>query len=87
MNSNCHRIVLVTSLLLMALAAPAQTEPNTEFDILPRSTAEQEFPDYIQYLVDVAEPRTAKEQAADADVKRKFGDALVIFNSTYNYLL
>ena len=78
MKFNCHLISLLTSLSLMASAASAQTEPNTEFEILPRPTAEQEFPGYIEYLVDVAEPRTSDERAADAGVKRKFGDALVI---------
>ena len=62
----------------MASAASAQTEPNTEFEILPRPTAEQGFPGYIEYLVDVAEPRTADERAADAGVKRKFRNAMVI---------
>jgi hypothetical protein len=75
--SNYH-IGLVASLPLMASAVFAQTEPNIEFDILPRPTAEQEFAEYIEYLVEVAEPRTVEERAADADVKRKFGDAMVI---------
>ena len=78
MKLNYYRIGLVASLPLMAAAAYAQTEPNTEFEILPRPTAEQEFPEYIGYLVEVAEPRTAKERAADADVKRKFRKAMVI---------
>ena len=78
MKSNCYLISLLTSLSLMASAASAQTEPNTEFEILPRPTAEQEFPGYIEYLVDVAEPRTADERAADAGVKRKFRNAMVI---------
>ena len=66
-------------LILIASASGfAQTEPNTEFDIIPRPTDEKDFPEYIQYLVDVAEPRTAEERAADADVKRKYRDALVI---------
>jgi membrane dipeptidase len=51
---------------------------QTEFEMKPRPTDEKEFPEYIQYLVDVAEPRTADERAADADVKRKFGKALVV---------
>ena len=78
MKLNYYRIGLVASLPLMASAASAQTEPNTEFEILPRPTAEQEFPEYIEYLVEVAEPRTANERAADADVKRKFRNAMVI---------
>ena len=78
MKSNHYRYGLVASLPLIASTVLAQTEPNTEFEILPRPTAEQEFPGYIEYLVEVAEPRTAEERAADAEVKRKFGDAMVI---------
>ena len=66
------------SILIASGPAFAQTEPNTEFDIIPRPTDEKDFPEYIQYLVDVAEPRTAEERAADADVKRKYRDALVV---------
>jgi membrane dipeptidase len=69
---------MVSSLALATAAVFAQTEANTEFEILPRPTAEQEFPEYIEYLVEVAEPRTAEERAADADVKRKFRNAMVI---------
>lgn len=78
MKFNYYRIGLVASLPLMAPTGFAQTEPNTEFEILPRPTAEQEFPEYIEYLVEVAEPRTVEERAADADVKRKFHNAMVI---------
>ena len=78
MKLNDYRIGLVLSLSLMASAVYAQTEPNTEFEILPRPTAEQEFAEYIEYLVEVAEPRTAEERAADSDVQRKFADAMVI---------
>jgi hypothetical protein len=56
---------LVALFLLLAATAAAQTEPNTKFDIIPRPTDEKDFPEYIQYLVDVAEPRTVQERAAD----------------------
>jgi membrane dipeptidase len=78
MKANWDHIARVTCLLLIATTVSAQTEPNTEFEILPRPTAEQEFPAYIEYLVDVAEPRTNEERLADADVKRKYRKALVI---------
>ena len=78
MKSTFKTLTPFACLLLAASAVSAQTEPNTEFDILPRPTAEQEFPQYIEYLVDVAEPRTAEERAADADVKQKFRNAMVI---------
>ena len=74
-RSSMRRVAL---LLLIAAPVAAQTEPNTEFDIIPRPTDEADFPEYIQYLVDVAEPRTAEERATDTNVKRKYSDALVI---------
>ena len=51
---------------------------KTDFEMRPRPSDEKDFPDYIQYLVDVAEPRTAEERAADAGVRRKFRRALVM---------
>ena len=64
---------------LVAIGTPlAVAEPNTEFDIIPRPTDEAEFPKYIDYLVEVAEPRTAEERAQDAAAKAHFRDALVI---------
>ena len=78
MEFNRSSVWLATLLLIISGPVAAQTEPNTEFEIIPRPTDEKDFPEYIQYLVDVAEPRTAEERAADADVKRKYRDALVV---------
>jgi hypothetical protein len=64
--------------LLIVAAVPAIGEPNTGFEMKPRPTDENGFPEYIQYLVDVAEPRTAEEWAADADIKKKYRQAMVI---------
>lgn len=49
-----------------------------EFEIVPRPTDPADFPEYIQYLVDVAEPRTPEEIAEDAEVKQQYGDANVV---------
>jgi membrane dipeptidase len=68
-----QQILVFIALLSISVMAQAQTE----FEMRPRPTDEKEFPEYIQYLVDVAEPRTADERAADADVKRRFENALV----------
>ena len=43
-----------------------------------RPTDEKDFPEYIQYLVDVAEPRTAEERAKDIEMMKKYADALVV---------
>ena len=52
-------------------ASTAQVEPNTGFEMKPRPTDSAEFDEYIDYLVEVAEPRTAEERAADAQVIRQ----------------
>jgi membrane dipeptidase len=59
-------------------ASRVTSTSKTDFEMRPRPGDEKKFPDYIQYLVDVAEPRTAEERAADAGVKRKFREALVM---------
>ena len=41
----------------------------------PRPTDEKDFPEYIQYLVDVSYPRTAEERALDAEVQERYKDA------------
>lgn len=49
-------------------------EPQTEFEMRPRPTDEAAFPDYVQYLVEVAEPRTPEERAKDAEIKARYDD-------------
>ncbi len=48
---------------------------KTELKLIPRPTDEKDFPEYIQYLVDVSFPRTPEERAADADVMKRYEDA------------
>lgn len=50
---------------------------KTEFEMRPRPTDEKDFPEYIQYLTDVAEPRTAEERNADDGVKARYDDGIV----------
>ena len=64
--------------LVAGAAALSSAEPNIEFEIVPRPTVEEDFADYIQYLVEVAEPRTAGERAADADTQARYRDAWVM---------
>ncbi len=49
-----------------------------QIEMRPRPTDPKDFPEYIQYLVDVAEPRTAEERARDIELKEKYGDAIVV---------
>jgi len=49
----------------------------SEIEMRPRPTDEKDFPAYIQYLVDVAEPRTPEERQQDKAMQDRFKDALV----------
>ena len=48
-----------------------------DFEMKPRPTDPKEFPKYIEYLVEVAEPRTAEERKQDAEMQKRFKDAIV----------
>jgi membrane dipeptidase len=69
-------------ILLFPLFAVASVglvaEPNTGFEMKPRPTDEKDFPSYIEYLVEVADPRTEEEVSSDDEVKQKFQNAIVI---------
>jgi membrane dipeptidase len=58
------------------LTFPAFAED--EIEMRPRPTDEKDYPEYIQYLVDVAEPRTPEQRAGDKAVMEKYRDVLVI---------
>ena len=62
---------------MLAAAADAQEASRTEFEMKPRPTDEAEFPEYIEYLVQVAEPRTAEERKTDDEIKAKYEGALI----------
>ena len=65
-------------LVVAVLAASFITVNAADFEMKPRPTDEKDFPEYIQYLVDVAEPRTAKERKADSEMQARFKDTLVV---------
>lgn len=46
-----------------------------EIEMKPRPTDEKDFPEYIQYLVDVLFPRTAEERAKDEVVMKRYQSA------------
>ncbi len=65
--------------LVFAVAPTSlHAEPNTGFEMKPRPTNEKDFPSYIDYLVEVADPRTEEEISADKEVKDDFRRAMVI---------
>ena len=70
--SKYHSLVAIGLLVAVSSAAMA------EIEMRPRPTDEKEFPEYIQYLVDVAEPRTVDERAKDAEMQKKYNDANVV---------
>ena len=54
------------------------TTAFADIEMRPRPTDPKDFPEYIQYLVDVAEPRTAKERAADKEMQALYKGANVV---------
>jgi len=63
------RLTMTIVLLTMASTSFAQIEMK------PRPTDEADFPEYIQYLVDVSHPRTEEERALDAEVQAHYKGA------------
>jgi len=70
-------LLIGTVSYILAVSAVAQEASRTEFEMKPRPIDEAEFPEYIEYLVKVAEPRTAEERKADDEIKAKYKDALI----------
>ncbi len=70
---------IITAAILLSISGLgfAQETSQIEFEMKPRPTDEAEFPEYIEYLVQVAEPRTTEERKADDEIKAKFADALI----------
>ena len=48
------------------------------FEMRPRPTDEAEFDEYVDYLVEVADPRTDEQVAEDAGIKERFKDVIVV---------
>ena len=79
----CLASVLFSALLILGCAPKSSNAPSAmgrgaDFEMKPRPTEEKDFSKYIDYLVEVADPRTGEELADDADVKRKYRDANVV---------
>jgi len=63
------------STLTVAVALFSATTTYAHIEMKPRPTDEKDFPEYIQYLVDVSYPRTAEERKADAEVMKRYQGA------------
>ena len=48
-----------------------------DFEMKPRPTDPKEFPEYIDYLVEVAEPRTSEEREHDKEMQDRFKDTII----------
>lgn len=51
---------------------------SAEIEMKPRPTDEKDFPEYIEYLVEVSVPRTEEERKADDEIKARYKDTLVL---------
>ena len=92
MTRNTTTLLLSAVVILLASSGPAHTQDPTahsdgslitatsptEFEMRPRPTDEKDFPEYIQYLVDVAEPRTPEERRSDDATKARYEGAWVL---------
>ncbi|KAA1188877.1 hypothetical protein F0M18_16875 [Pseudohalioglobus sediminis] len=84
MNSMALASTLLFSVITVAeehmvdemLASPGAS--RTDFEMKPRPTEEKEFPAYIDYLVEVAEPRSEAERAKDAELQKRYRKAIVM---------
>jgi len=64
--------------LIAACEAPtgnssgAEEQTSSDIEMRPRPTDEADFPEYIEYLVEVSYPRSEEEMAMDAPIQEKF---------------
>ena len=66
--------IVLTSTFFLASLSPIYAQ----FEMRERPSDPKDFEEYIQYLVSVAEPRTAEERAKDAEMMEKYKDAMVV---------
>lgn len=62
---------LIAALVLVCIASSA----HSKIEMKPRPTDEKDYPEYVQYLVDVSFPRTEKEMAKDDKVMKRYKGA------------
>jgi membrane dipeptidase len=57
---------------------PSAMEPAASIELRDRPTDEKVFAEYIEYLVEVAEPRTAKQMKDDDYIKARYKDTMIV---------
>ena len=65
----------IYTFVAIALVVVFTSVTAAEIEMKTHPTDEKDFPEYIQYLVDVSFPRTAEERALDAEVQARYQDA------------
>ena len=65
--------------VLYGIGELRQLNPEmTELELRARPTDEAEFPDYIDYLVEVSNPRSSEEKTTDQEMMERYSDAMVV---------
>jgi membrane dipeptidase len=71
-------IALVLGLAVSVTTLASSDASRIDFEMKPRPIDEKDFPEYIEYLVQVAEPRSEAERAADAELQKRYRNAIVM---------
>ncbi|QFU76322.1 hypothetical protein EY643_11980 [Halioglobus maricola] len=80
-----HAAILIFLLPAIASAADpcTKSEPSAmivspQFEMRPRPTEEQYFDEYVQFLVEVANPRSEAQMQQDDCIKYRFRDTMIV---------
>lgn len=68
---------MIRNLIGMTLIT-VTTVSFAQIEMRPRPSDEKDFPEYIEYLVEVSHPRTAEERKSDDGIKARYKDVLVL---------
>jgi len=63
---------------MAAVDEPSAMGPGPSFEMKPRPTDPTEFDEYIEYLIEVADPRTAEQVRQDDGIKERFKDTMIV---------
>ena len=75
--------LVITASSAVYAAKPATDEPSAMvaaavIEQRPRPTEEKDFAKYVEYLVEVADPRTADQVKDDDGIKERFKDTMIV---------
>ncbi|WP_068546417.1 dipeptidase [Thalassotalea crassostreae] len=85
---NINKTVLASTLTTLLFACSANSEtvnnepsamgPAPTIEMRDRPTDKQEFDSYVEYLIEVANPRTEQQQKEDDYIKARYKDTMVV---------